>query len=65
VVNGKNGYLVPVQNSLALSETLQRLLRYPELRKEMARNARQMAVSEFSIGHIVSDILQVYDDVTR
>jgi glycosyltransferase involved in cell wall biosynthesis len=64
VINGKNGYLVPPGDSRALSETLRHLLDHPGLRKDMARSTRQIAIREFSIGHIVDETLQVYDEIS-
>jgi glycosyltransferase involved in cell wall biosynthesis len=45
VVNGHNGYIVPVKNSEALRERLAHLADHPELLRKMGRAARETASS--------------------
>lgn len=60
VINGKNGFLVPVKNSAALAEALEKLIKSPELRTEMGQESRKMAVEFFSKEKIVAKIQNVY-----
>ena len=47
--NKKNGLLVPIKDSLKLSEAIEKLINDRELRNELAVNAREKYLSEFTI----------------
>ena len=49
IVNGKNGFLVPIKDDISLSDKLNILIRDRELRKEIAINARNTVLEQFSI----------------
>lgn len=49
VVNGENGYLVPVQNSEALYQKMVQLAESPELVQQMGQASRKMAEDKFDV----------------
>lgn len=60
IVDGKNGYMIPIKDSDALAMALKKLIDNPALRQEMGRNAREFAVSKFDIKDVVKVHLDVY-----
>ncbi len=60
IVEGKNGFLIPIKDSDALAAALKKLIDNPELRQEMGKNAREFAVSKFDINDVVKVHLEVY-----
>jgi glycosyltransferase involved in cell wall biosynthesis len=62
VLDGVNGFLVPVRDVDALAEALRILIDDPALRAEMGRRGRELAETEFSVERIVHETLQVYNE---
>jgi glycosyltransferase involved in cell wall biosynthesis len=60
VIDGYNGYLIPIKDSDALSEKLSILIDNKELRQEMGRNSRTLAIRDFSIENVVNRHLEIY-----
>lgn len=60
VHHGENGLLVPARDAKALSAAIAGLLENSDLRLEMGRKSRQMALSHFSEESVVRDTLDVY-----
>jgi glycosyltransferase involved in cell wall biosynthesis len=60
VIDGYNGFLVPVKNSAALAEKIRFLIDNPEVRKEMGRNSRLYAEQNFSIEDVINTHLEIY-----
>ena len=52
------GYLVPPNDSRAISDRINELTRDSTLRSEMGRNGREKIVNEFSVGEYIS----LYDE---
>lgn len=65
VRHGKNGLLVPVRNSKALADALQKLIENPELRARMGKRGREIAVTEFAQERVVDETLRVYQELLR
>ena len=63
VTNGVNGFLIPVRNSAALAEAIQRLHENPEMRRELGANSRQRALADFDEKIIIEKTLSVYDEL--
>lgn len=63
VIDGKNGFMVPIKDSDALAAALKKLIDNPELRQTMGKNAREFAVSKFDINDVVKVHLDVYERV--
>lgn len=60
VVDGWNGFLIPIKDSDSLSDKLSVLIDSKELRQEMGRNSRELAIKEFSIENVVNRHLKIY-----
>lgn len=60
VVDGYNGYLIPIKNSKALADKLQVLFDNKELRIKMGRNSRMLAERDFSIENVIEKHLKIY-----
>ena len=65
VVEGYNGYIVPVKNSEALAEKIKLLLEDEQSRIRMGKNARLFAEQNFSIDKVVDEHLKIYNEVQQ
>lgn len=65
VVDGKNGYMIPIKDSDALAMALKKLIDNPELRQTMGKNAREFAVNRFDIKDVVKVHMDVYDNILK
>jgi glycosyltransferase involved in cell wall biosynthesis len=63
VEDGKNGFLVPPRDSLALANALQKLLETPELRRQMGAHSRHLVLERFASTTVNQRILGVYQEV--
>lgn len=63
IIDGKNGFMIPIKDSDALAAALKKLIDNPTLRQEMGRNAREFAVSKFDIKDVVKVHLDVYKNI--
>lgn len=60
VIDGYNGFLIPIKNSEALAEKLTVLLEDSSLRRKMGRNSRIMAEKYFDIELVIKTHLDIY-----
>ncbi|MBQ3234259.1 MAG: glycosyltransferase family 4 protein [Alistipes sp.] len=65
VVDGKNGYMIPIKDSDALAMALKKLIDNTELRQTMGKNAREFAVSKFDINDVVKVHLDIYKAIIQ
>lgn len=65
IVDGEEGLLVPPKNVEALANAIERLIRQPELRKQMGDNARERAIRIFSEEQVIAATLSVYAEALR
>ena len=65
VKDNKNGFLIPVQESLSLSHALEKLIHDKNLRLEMGTNGRQSIEMEFSNEIINQKNLDMYTRITQ
>lgn len=65
VVDGYNGFLVPVKNVEQLADKMKVLILDQELRAEMGRNSRLLAEKEFSITSVVEKHLAIYKELAE
>ena len=65
VIDGKNGYMIPIKDSDALAMALKKLIDNPELRQTMGKNARKFAVNRFDIKDVVKVHMDVYDNILK
>mgnify|MGYP000889811266 CR=1 FL=1 len=63
VRDGKNGFLVPVRDAMALAVALRRLLVDGSLRRDMGARGREIAVAAFSVERVVSETLALYREL--
>jgi len=63
VENGVNGFLVPVHDSVALSQAILRLVEQTDLRKNFGQLSRQRAVERFDLSVIAKQTRAVYQQV--
>jgi glycosyltransferase involved in cell wall biosynthesis len=63
VEDGVHGLLVPPRDPSALALALARLLRDPEARSELGRNARERQRREFDIGVVVARVEALYEEL--
>jgi glycosyltransferase involved in cell wall biosynthesis len=61
VIDGYNGFLVPVKNAELLAEKLEILIRDKTLRIQMGKNARTLAERDFSIDNVIKQHLSIYN----
>jgi glycosyltransferase involved in cell wall biosynthesis len=60
VIDGKNGFMIPIKDSEALATALKKLIDNPEMRQTMGRNAREFAVGKFDIKDVVKVHIDIY-----
>lgn len=65
VIDGKNGFLIPIKDSNALASALKKLIDDPGMRQRMGYNAREFAVNRFDINDVIRAHLDVYDAVLK
>ena len=63
VIDGKNGFLIPIKDSNALADALKKLIDSKELRETMGKNAREFAVNKFDIKDVTNVHLDVYKTI--
>lgn len=63
VSNGENGLLVPVRDVSALANAITQLIENPSQRIVMGKCGRAMVENEFSIEHVVSQTLSLYEEL--
>lgn len=59
VIDGKNGFLVPVRNPGALADAMERFILQPELIERMGRASRQIAEERFDVREVVERVYGV------
>ena len=65
VIDGKNGYMIPIKDPDALAAALKKLIDNPDLRQEMGRNAREFAVGKFDINDVLKIHLDIYKAIIQ
>jgi len=65
VIDGYNGFLVPVKDSDALVEKLTLLIEDGTLRQMMGINSREMAEKYFSIDTVIAEHMKVYENLLK
>lgn len=58
VVNGENGFLIPVRNPQALAEAMMKFIEQPELIIKMGMRSRQIAEEKFDVHKINAALMQ-------
>jgi glycosyltransferase involved in cell wall biosynthesis len=63
VEEGKNGFLVPIKDHVALASAIEKLVNNEELRVKMGKYGREKALREFDERIIVNRTLQIYEEL--
>ena len=63
VVDGYNGFLIPIKSPEAICEKLMVLIDSEELRLEMGKNSRKIAEKYFSIEDVIQRHLSIYEEL--
>ena len=63
VRDGEVGFVVPVGDDRMMAERIRLLLRNPILRESLGSGAHQLASGELSYDRMISELINVYDDV--
>ena len=59
VIDGNNGFLVPVRNSEALTEALTRFIDDPSLIKPMGENSYRLVKEKFDVKKVNAEMLKI------
>jgi len=65
IVQGKNGVIIPSQDSEALYNAMLNMLKDSDAREEMAGNAREMIASRYEQGYVRKCLYDFYDRVLQ
>lgn len=60
VIEGYNGMIVPVKDSISLAKAILKMVNNRELQLKMGRNSRKMAEQEFSIDNVIEKHFEIY-----
>ncbi len=63
VIDGYNGFLVPVKDVDILAEKMKLFIFNPEKRKMMGKNSRMLAEKTFSLTHAISEHFSIYNQL--
>ena len=58
VEDGRNGYIVPIKDSRALADAIQRLIDQPALREQFGRYSREKALREYDERKVVAEAFE-------
>ncbi len=64
VVDGENGYLVPVKDDQALAKKILYLLNNPDKAREMGEKGRQMVKEKFNRQRLIKETVKFWKDLT-
>jgi len=65
VIQGYNGFLIPIKNSEALADRLKLLIDDAQLRITMGQHSRCLAEKEFSIENVITKHLEIYKQLIQ
>ncbi len=65
VINGENGFLVEANDKKGFAERIIQLLKDPNLAKEMGRKGKEIVRTNFLITRVISDYLDLLNDMIK
>ena len=65
VVDGRNGFLVPVKDSRALAEKIELLLNDPDLRRRLGASGRALAEERFDVNQVIERLRLCYRELAQ
>ncbi|BDC92620.1 glycosyltransferase family 4 protein [Treponema bryantii] len=63
VIDGENGFLIPIKDANSLAEKIGVLVDDSDLRQRMGKSAREYAEKYFSIENVVNKHLEIYNEL--
>ncbi|HEX7468585.1 MAG TPA: glycosyltransferase, partial [Methanobacterium sp.] len=63
--NGENGILIPSKDSASIADSVIRLIENNELKKELAKNAKETVEKEFNMKSKIKDTVSYYEEVLK
>ena len=60
---GENGLIIPPGDPVALINALKTLIQSPDLRQKMGACGREIVEKEFSVSHVISQTLNLYNQI--
>lgn len=63
VIEGQNGYLVPIKDPEQLSKKIEKLIKDKSLREKMGKNSRILFEKDFTLEKVVSQTFELYEKV--
>lgn len=58
VIDGVNGYLVPIKNTDALAAAMKRFILHPEITEKMGKESRKIAEEKYNVDNVDRTVLQ-------
>ncbi len=65
IAEGENGYLVPPRDPELMASALLRIIADPATASRMGQEARDMAVSRYSVQRLVADTEALYQELLQ
>ncbi len=65
VIDGENGFLVPVADAKQLAQKIDHLIQNPLKRKIMGENGRIRAINVFDVHHVVAQYMTLYEKFNK
>lgn len=62
---GESGLLIPIKDSVALADALEKLIGNPALRQQLGQAGRQLAEESFDIEKVIDAHIQIYRELLR
>lgn len=63
VIDGKNGFIVPINDQDGVIKAVTTLLNDPDLHERMSKNARKTAVNLFNLERYTDDLIEYYYEI--
>jgi glycosyltransferase involved in cell wall biosynthesis len=63
VIEGQNGYLVPIKDPEQLSKKIEKLIKDKSLREKMGKNSRILFEKDFTLEKVVRQTFELYEKV--
>jgi glycosyltransferase involved in cell wall biosynthesis len=63
VIDGTTGLLVPSQDTMALTEAIIKLYKFPELRKQLGKSGRTKVITDFNLQQSAKELYKIFQEV--
>ena len=65
VIEGQNGYLIPIKDPVKLSKKIEKLINDKPLREKMGKNSRTLVEKDFTLDKVVNQTFELYNNVLK